>query len=255
MKSECSEHQKKIAAYCLEDLSDKERQALEAHLSSCSQCGSERDGYERTLKQLASVEDEAIPRHFFIYPEERISNPLQLFRQISPAWQAALACAAILMISLSIAAISRLQIRSNSAGWAVGFGITEIDTAALKQEILAAAAQKDREAGSAWVNEMRNEISRSSANLLMRQKVQLKAALDQTDSRLTAKIKNSEGQVKEDTRMLISDMYRVVSQQRTRDLQAINLRLDSTEANNAVKAHQTNEILDTLLQVADLELR
>ena len=48
---------------------------------------------------------------------------------------------------------------------------------------------------------------------------------------------------------------RVVSQERAQDLEAINLRFDSTDANNLIKTGKQNEILGTLLEVADLRLR
>jgi len=81
MNSGCSEHQKDIAAHFLGDLDESKKQALEAHLATCSQCRSEWESYTRTMEQLASAGEEEIPRHFFIYPEESVSNPWQLFHE------------------------------------------------------------------------------------------------------------------------------------------------------------------------------
>jgi hypothetical protein len=61
--------------------------------------------------------------------------------------------------------------------------------------------------------------------------------------------------MRDDTQKLVSDMYRTVAQQRAQDLEAITLRFDSTEASNAIESRQTNEVLGTLLEVADLKLR
>jgi len=85
--------------------------------------------------------------------------------------------------------------------------------------------------------------------------MQLTAALARMDSQMTRRIQSSEGHVLDDTQVLVSDLYRVITQQRARDLEAINLRFDSTDANNAIKTRQTTEILGTLLQVADLKLK
>jgi hypothetical protein len=255
MNSGCSEHQKNIAAHFLGDLGEQERQTLEAHLAICSQCRLEWDSYARTMEQLASAGAEEIPRHFFIYPEESVSNPWQLFRRMSIGWQSALACSAALMLFLGILAISRLQIRSDSSGWAISFRAGNIDTAALKQDILEAVERKSQDARAAWVHEVRSEFSRSCEKLTQQQQIQLMAALARMDSQMTRRIQSSEGHVKDDTQVLVSDLYRVITQQRARDLEAINLRFDSTDANNAIKTRQTTEILGTLLQVADLKLR
>jgi hypothetical protein len=255
MNSGCSEHQKNIAAHFLGDLGEQERQALEAHLATCSQCRSERESYARTMQQLASVGEEEIPRHFFIYPEESVSSPWQLFRRMPIGWQSALACAVALMLFFGIAAISRLQIRSNPDGWTMSFGGSYFDAAALKKEILEAARINKEEAMAGLVNEVRSELSQSHDKLTQQQQIQLTAALARMDSQLTRRIQSSEGHVKDDTQVLVSDLYRVITQQRARDLEAINLRFDSTDANNAIKTRQTTEILGTLLQVADLKLR
>ena len=72
----------------MEELAGEERKDLEAHLTQCSQCRSEQQAYQQTLRQLAFVENEDVPRHFFIYPEEKALSPWNLFRRMSPGWQA-----------------------------------------------------------------------------------------------------------------------------------------------------------------------
>ncbi len=255
MKSECSKHQKKIAAFFLGDLTKDERQELEAHFATCSPCRSERDSYVRAIHKLTSAGEEDIPHHFFVYPEEAVSSPWQLFLGLRRRWQALAAGVFVLMLALSIAAVSRLQIRSDSQGWSISFGRSDFDAAAFKQDILTAAEKRNQESGIALIREMRSEIERSQTNLTQQQQVQLMATLARLDSRITGRIATSEGRVKDDTQKLVSDLYGVIAQQRTQDLEAIKLRFDSTDVNNAIKARQTNEILGTLLQVADLKLR
>ncbi len=255
MKSECSEHQTKIAAYSLGDITNDDKQALEAHLATCSSCRSELEGYRHTISQLAAVEDESVPHHFFVYPEERVPAHWQLFHRIPLGWRAAFAAAAVFLLCVGLAGLTRLQVRADSSGWAISFGKPDIDATALKKEILAEAEKRNHEANVAWTAELRSEISRSWNSLSKEQQAQFTAALAQMDSKLTGKIRSSEGQAGDNARMLVSDLYRVVAQQRAQDLETINLRLDSTDANNAIKARQTNEILGTLLQVADLKYR
>jgi hypothetical protein len=257
MTSECADYQKKIAAFFLGDLTGEEKQVLEQHLAACPRCRSEWEDYERTVQQLASAGEEPVPRHFFVYPEERSYSPWRLFGQMKPGWQTAVASAAVLFVLLGIAAVSRLQIRSSEEGWAISFGRNDLDV--LRKEILTAAltaAEKtNQDSRAAWINEIRNEIASSRSDLTRQQQVELSAALTRMDFRVAGQIKNSEINVKDDTQRVISDLYRFIAQQRAQDLEAINLRLDSTDANNAIKTRQTNEILGTLLQVADLKLR
>jgi hypothetical protein len=255
MNSECNEHQKNIPALLLGELTAEEKGKLEAHLATCSHCRSERESYANTVQQLASVDEEAVPHHFFVYPENRVSTPWKFFRLMPLGWQTALACAAVLLLVVGVAAISRLQIQSTPDGWAVSFGRKDVDLASLKKDILEAVEKKNGDARSAWIQEVEDQVSHSYDSMSRQQKVQLTEALARMDSRLTRRITHSEEQALQDARKLVSDLYGVVSQDRARDLAAINLRFDSTDANNAIKARQTNEILGTLLQVADLRLK
>ena len=88
MKPECSEYQAKIGRFLLGDLTQKEQEALETHLVACPQCQSEQESYTRTLNLVQSVDNEPVPRHFFIQPEERALNLWELFRMLKPRWQA-----------------------------------------------------------------------------------------------------------------------------------------------------------------------
>jgi hypothetical protein len=255
MKSECSEHQKKIAALFLGDLAEGEKRALESHLATCSDCSSERDAYARTVQLLTSTGEDEIPHHFFVYPEERPATPWQVFRGMRLGWQAACASAVALLLLLGVAAVSRLQVRSGPAGWAVSFGRGDIDLAALRKDILDAAEKKNQDSRNAWLQEVRSEIESSRISLTRQQKSRVTAALALADSRINGRISTSEGHMRDETQRLVADLYEVVQHDRSQDLAAINTRLDRTDANNAIKTKQTNEILGTLLQVADLGLR
>jgi hypothetical protein len=255
MKSDCGEHQKKLAAYALGDLSKEERLDIEGHLSTCPLCRSERESYARTIGQIACAGEEEIPHHFFIYQETQFSRPWQLFCRMQRRWQAVFAGAAAMILLLCIAAVSRLQIQSHSHGWSISLGRSHADPATLKKEILEAVEKKNQESRAAWAHEAHIEIARLQDTLTQQQKIQLAAAVAGMNSRITERIADSEGSVRNDTQKLISDIYRITAQQRVRDLEAINLRFDSADVNHAIESRQTSEILDTLLQVADMELR
>ena len=69
---------------------------------------------------MKAVDNEPVPRHFFVYPEERNLNPWALFRLLKPRWQAITAAVAGLFILASI-------------GGVMSFTRSEIDVAALEE--------------------------------------------------------------------------------------------------------------------------
>jgi hypothetical protein len=255
MRSECDKFRKNIPGSLLGDLAEEELQALEAHVAGCSDCHAEREDYIRTLDLMQSVDDEPVPHHFFIRPQEEVRNPWQLFGQMKPVWKASVAAAAVLFLLVGIAAISRLQIRSDSNGWAVSFNSNIIDVAALKEDILETAEERNRQVTAAQTQRVRDELKSSFSDLSENQQKEFMAALAQLDSRFAGRLDTTEAGMKEDTQKWVSEIYQTLTQQRAQDLEVINLRFDSFEMNNAIKDRQTNAVLDTLVQVAELSLR
>ncbi len=242
MKPECSEYAGKIARRLLGDLAADERQALEGHLAVCPQCRSEQESYSRTLELMQSLDDEPVPRHFLVQPEERSLDPWELFRMLKPGWQAITAAVAGLFILASVAGV-------------MGFTRRGVDVAGLKREILRAAEEQNRRTTESFLQEVRAEIARSNTDLTQQQKTVLTAALDRVDSRVAGRLKLAEARAREDARNMAFDVYRTVSQQRAQDLDLINLRLDGIETKTAIETRQNDAILSTLLQVADLSLK
>lgn len=253
MKSECSPFHRKIAASVLGDLDARERQELEEHLAVCPNCRSELAGYVEACDLMESAGDELAPRHFFVHPEERISNPLLLFRRMKPLWQAVSAGAAAMLLLVAVASISEFQVRSAPEGWAVSFG-RGMDIAALKEDILKEAEARNLRSLDTWIREMRREIAESSAAGTQQQRDYMAAELSKLDAGLRRRIAIAEGDVRTDARDLVMDVYETVARQRAQDLSVVNLRFDAIEASNAIKAEQTNDILGTLLDVAELRL-
>jgi hypothetical protein len=252
MKSGCNEYQKKIAGSFLEDLSEKEREQLEAHLAACPYCRSEQAGYAEALELMKTAGDGPVPRHFFVRGEDQSLSPWGLFRHMKPLWRAATAAIAALLLLVCTAAITRLQIRSGPPGWAISFGGTDIEV--LRSDILKAAEAQSLQSMNTRLQEVRVEMRQSNAAAALHQRDYLAAELSHLDSRLEKRIARAEGNLRSDAQALIYDVYQAVSRQRAQDFEIMNLRFDAMEANNAVKARQTNDILGTLLQVAEMRL-
>ncbi len=255
MTSQCSDHQKRIQRLFLGELTVEEQQALERHLAECLQCRSEKESYAQTLRLLKSAGDEPVPRHFFVYAQEPGSNPWQIFCQMKPLWQAVTIAAVAMFLFMGIAAVSRIQMRSDPGGWAISFGGSIIDIDSLKEDILQTAYERNNEASIAQIQEVRAELARSFMELRQQQQADLITALTRLDNNFNERITMAEGNVRADTQTLAVGLYQTISQQRAQDLSIINLRFDSIEANNAIKAQRTDTILGTLLEVAELRLR
>jgi hypothetical protein len=245
MKPECGEYQAKMGKFLLGDVSQKEREALEAHLAACPQCQSEQESYARTLNLMQSVDNEPVPRHFFIQPQERALNPWELFRMLKPRWQAITVIVAGLFLLAGVGGVG-------SVG---SFTRGSIDAIALKRDFLKAAEEQNRQTAESLLQAVRAEVARSRTDLTQQQKTELAAVLDRLDSRMTRRLKLAEGSAREDAKKMAIDVYRTVSQQRAQDLNLINLRFDSIEASSTLETRQNNAILNTLLQVAELKLK
>ena len=254
MKPECKKCMKSITGSLLGDLTEAEKQALEKHLETCSDCRSEQESYLRILNLMQSGDDEPVPRHFFVPQQAEARNPRQLFGQMKPLWKATVAAAALLFLLIGVAAISRLQIRSDSDGWTVSFSRSDIDVAALKQDILKTAEERNRNAIASWDQKVRSEMEGSFSDLTQKQRDEIMAALARSDARFSRRLDAAEAQMKDDSQELAAEIYQTVAQQRAQDLAVINLRMDSFETNNAIKNHQTDAVLDTLVNVAALSL-
>ena len=137
----------------------------------------------------------------------------------------------------------------------VRFGGAQMDAAALKEDILRTADARNRDARAEWMNGMRTELALSLTDLTQKQQSQLATSLKQLDAKFTKRVLLAEDRMKSDTEEIAGAMYRSISQRRAQDLDIINLRFDSIEANNIIKTQQTNTILDALLQEAELRLR
>jgi hypothetical protein len=255
MMSQCSEYQNKIARSLLGDLNAAEQRELEQHLATCPHCRSEQAEYAEILGELKLAGDEPIPRHFFVHPLEEDVSFWKLFLHMKPRRQFLALTTAVLFLFLGIAALSRLQVQVDRSGFRLNFGANSIDVAALKNEILEAAEARSREGRAALIQEMRSEIARSGSDLSRKQHVELVKALMAADARFDRRLAQSEDNLRNDSQKMIAGLYQTVSQQRARDLDLINLRFASAQADDALKTQQTDEILDTLLQEAELRLR
>lgn len=258
MSAGCSQHQQYIQRSLVDDLTPKEQLALNQHLAGCPSCRAEHDRYADTLRQLQSYGEEPLPRHFFVYPEEVETKPWQLFRRLTPLWQTATASLAALLLMVGAAAAFHVQFRSDHGAWTLSIGRASAglsDPVSFKADILKTVEQKNQEAAVAWIQGLRDELARTHADVTQEQKTELVAALSSLETRLDSRIALTADETRTATQKSLVDLYQMLSQQREHDLNVIDSRFSLDADSREVRTRQTDVILDTLLQVANLNLK
>lgn len=259
MISECKQFQQWIPRSLAQDLSPAELEALTQHLAACSSCHAEQEAYAETVSKLQNYGEEPLPRHFFVYPPKVETKPWQLFHRLSPFWRVASAGAAACLLLLTIATASQVRIRSDHGSWTLSFGRTPaqrpVDLAALKTDIMQAVDQRNRATTAALVQDLWEEVSSTRADLTHDQQIQLVAALTGLENRLNTRIALTADDIRTGTQKSLAELYQVLSQEQEHSQATLNARLDEEANARETKTRQTDAVLDTLIQVANLNLK
>ncbi|MEE8587005.1 MAG: zf-HC2 domain-containing protein, partial [Acidobacteriota bacterium] len=139
----CQDYREKIGPLLTEDLEPDERIQLERHLEGCPDCRQERELLSETLDQLSSLQEAAVPNHFFVQPEQPRLGPLQLLSRLSPLWKGVFAMLALAVLAGGALAVGGLQVRVEEGALMAGFGsLPASQPAGLDQEQAAALASE-----------------------------------------------------------------------------------------------------------------
>ena len=266
MKRDCSYFRDEIPKGVLSDLSEADQKGLKEHLAECGGCAREHDLYTGTLRQLKCVGDEEVPRHFFVYQSEQKSSPWSLFRLMSPAWQGAVLSFLLLLGTLSALATSRLHVRAGDGALTVAFGrlpeqnppqpqVPTVDPSKLEARILEVVEERSRKENLEWVKAMRSEIAQSQKGLTQKQRVALETALASLEGRMVKHVETTARRLEERNDLSVANLYQTISRQRERDQSAFDAKLARLVMSGEIKNKQTDAILETLLQVAELRLK
>ncbi|HYK91076.1 MAG TPA: hypothetical protein VE398_20050 [Acidobacteriota bacterium] len=266
MTAECSKYRSLIPRAAMGDLATEDQQSLGVHLAECGPCGEEHAQYLETLRQMRAVNDVPVPKHFFVYAKEWKENPWVMFRRMSPAWQGAVAAAVVLFVVLAASAAARMNIRTDNGSWIISFGpapppqpvplpVPVIDTAAIEARVLNALEEKTRNEKLEWVRTLRAEVDKSNRSITERQRRVLQTALTDLEARFGGQLAATARTVEDRSDRSLSNLYQAISTERERDLAYINIRLNRFVAHDEVRSNQTDAILETLLQVAELKTK
>lgn len=264
MTSGCGRFRDQIPRALLGDIGPEEQTALNGHVAECAPCRNEQDLYRNTLGHVRATADVPAPRHFFVYDEPVRKTPWWLFRQMPLAWQGSLAAAVLVLAVLSAAALTRLQVRAADGALTVAFGALPqpapapappVDTAALEARLLKAVEQRSQLDSARLLSTLRDEIARSDRRITGQQRALLQAALSQVEARMAQNLTGAVAAVQARGAKSVADLYEAVSLQQQRDRNAIENRIDRLAVTGETKSNQTDAILQTLLEVAELRMK
>ncbi len=266
MSTGCEHFRNHIPRAMSADLDPVEQQALDRHLAECAPCSQEKELYAQTFGSLRSLEDVPVPRHFLVYPEERRVDPWQLFRNMSPAWQGVLASAVFILLIFSGTAAARLRVRFEDGALVVAFGRSTpartapapapvLDTAALEARILQMVAERNRKEDLEWVRTLRAELAQSHKAITRNQRTQLEAVLGNLEARMNVHLDQTARALDDRTSQSLATFYQAMKRQRESDLALVDSKLDRLALSGEKKSNETDAILETLLQVADLKTK
>ncbi len=264
MSAGCEIFRDLIPRAMMADLDPAEQQNLEKHLAECGPCARERELYAQTFLRLRSVEDVPVPRHFLVHPEERGSNPWRLFRAMPLAWQASVAAVAFLLLGFSALAAARLQVRAEDGTLVLAFGgklpamrsvpapVPALDTSALEAKILRVVEERNRKEELEWVRRLRAEVARSQRGFTGGQRALLATALENLENRMNSRVDETARVLDQRRAQSVTDLYKAVKLQQDSNLALVDAKLNRLAINGEKKNNEIDAILETILQVAEL---
>ncbi len=263
MTVRCDEIQALIPRSLLGDLPPTEQLQLDQHIRECPACAAERASFEDVLVQLRSVGDEPVPRHFFIYPEERLARWVEVLR--SPLWRLAAGSALLVLAVVFGLGISRFQFRAENGVYLMSFGkplgsvtasssVTRQDISALRTELLGLLEARPQQEDAEWMKVLRQEIEQAKHGFAEQQGRRWTAALNTLEARMNDRIEGTATVMKARMERSVGNMYQTLQLQRQQDLTQTRNRINQVATRRELKDQETEEILATLLQVADMRV-
>lgn len=263
--SNCDDFQKQVSRAVLGDISSEEQESLELHLRDCALCRREWDRTVDVVSRLRLATDVAVPRHFFVHTEEGTRTAWNLLRAPAMAWKLGFA-ALLLGIALpALFAAANFHARIDHGAYVLSFGrqidlkpqgsTPLVDVRPLKAELLRVLDERLRQERLHWIQAIKTEQSRSAPALSRRQQAELARVLASLEQRVNERIVTTSAALQTRWDKSLSDTYDSVQVQRQRDVMLALQRLDQLRKQEEVKASETDAILETLLQVAEVRLR
>lgn len=265
MTTACDYFRQQIGKALLDDLGAEERQALEVHLAECPACRLEQELYATTVLQLRSTADVPVPRHFFVHPETSQSTPWRLFQQLNFAWRVIIVAVTIWLVVGGGLLVSNVQFRAESGTYSISFGKPPVPRPArtttgkeievLKHDLLVVLEERLQRERLEFIHMVQAELKQSTTLSSQQQRQFLHAALEGVEARFNNQLTSAGKELEARNDRALLNLIGAWQTQRERDLVRINASFDQMIAQGQLKERQTDNILNTLIQVAELKMQ
>jgi hypothetical protein len=265
MSDKCNRYRDLIPRALLGDLEAGPAAELEEHLAGCAECRAEQEQYGETVERLAMVEDEPVPGHFFVPSNARNASFRDVFAAIIWPWRLAAAGVLTALLILAGLGLSGLQFRASGGVYTLSFGrpLPELDASAkneaaireLRADMRSFVEQTIQAERKQYLATLRSELDRSSRRLAPEQRQFLQFALDNIEKRMNERIVTASAAMAAQTASSMDTLYATLQAQRSQDLALIRRSITDTARASEANDRQTQEVLTTLLEVADLQIK
>jgi plasmid stability protein len=264
MSDSCEYYRNLIPRMLLDDLPGELKQEIEAHVRQCESCRTEQVEYLQTIRALQTAEDLPLPHHFFVAEAPRHASLGDWLRGLSFTRKLAAAGTTLGVIAFLWLALSGLQFKAENGVYAFSFGpalpelTREDQSAELRafatelRQVLDQAMEAEREQYLALLD---GRLEESSRQLNDEQRRILRAAVDRSEQRMNQRIAITREVLQNQTTLSIETLYNTLQTQRSQDLALIRHSMAQSAIQNEAKDLETQAVLSTLLEVADLRLR
>jgi hypothetical protein len=261
MRTTCEEVRDWVPRALMNDLTPGDGRLLNAHLLECAACAGEQRLYVDTLSQVRSISDAPVPKHFFVYPDDRRSSLMGFLRGLTPGWKLASSFVLGTMAVVAVLMAARFQFRVDQGIYSFSFGrplpvTTPTDDSvlpieALRTELTGLLQAMSRAERAEWMNALQQEMKESN-RYNKRQQRQWSAALATLESRLNHRMEDNAIALTADMQRSTSNVFRALQRQRQQDLALTRTRLEHLATQGELKEQETDQILLALLQAARL---
>ncbi len=265
MKPNCELFQQWIPQALLSDLGLEEKRLLESHLSTCAACRQEKERYLSFLPLLNQDVDRPVPKHFFINPAATAESPWTAFTRLSFAWRAGLVAAAAFLLTLGGFVMAKTRIDVGKHGITLALGqstlppdkatyVRQTDLQNIRQELTSFLQQKSQSERLKFVKLLKEELTKTNRSLSSSQQQWVLASLRQVENRLDEKILSTGTIIQAQNEQALTNLSNSLSRQREKDMNLIETGVQALARRDALKNEQTDAILNTLIQVAELKM-
>ncbi|RPJ82457.1 MAG: hypothetical protein EHM18_15650 [Acidobacteria bacterium] len=161
--------------------------------------------------------------------------------------------------------LSALQFRSAGGVYAFSFGrpLPDLDVnakneaalQALRLEMRSFVEKTIQSERKLYLATLRSELARSNRGLAPEQRRFLQVALDDIEKRMSERMVTTGAAVAAETASSMDTLYATLQAQRSQDLALIRKSITDTARVSQANDRQTQEVLTTLLEVADLQIK